>query len=35
MEPGVLRVKLLPHSLIGLSKTWYEDVPEKRENTIV
>ena len=31
MDPGVLRVKLFPHSLIGLAKTWYENVPEKEK----
>jgi hypothetical protein len=31
MDPGVLRVKLFPHSLIGLAKTWCETVAEKEK----
>jgi hypothetical protein len=31
MDPGVLRVKLFPHSLVGLARAWYENVPKKEK----
>lgn len=29
IDPGVLRVKLFPHSLTGLAKVWYKSAPAK------
>jgi hypothetical protein len=31
MDPGVLRVNLFPHSLLGLARTWYESIPENEK----
>jgi hypothetical protein len=29
IDPGTLRIKLFPHSLVGEATTWYETLPQQ------